>query len=68
MTELQKNDAVTYELGSERYGWLHVINGEVTVNGTTLQTGDAAALTKEERLNVLGVGESGSEVLFFDLA
>lgn len=68
VAELRKNDAVTYELGSERYGWLHVINGEVTVNGTPLQTGDAAALTKEERLNVVGVGESGSEVLFFDLA
>jgi hypothetical protein len=68
VAELQKDDAVTYELGSERYGWLHVINGEVTVNGTTLQTGDAAALAKEERLSVVGTGTSGSEVLFFDLA
>lgn len=68
VAELKKDDAVSYELGSARYGWLHVIHGEVTVNGTTLQTGDAAALTKEERLNVVGVGESGSEVLFFDLA
>jgi hypothetical protein len=68
VAELQKDAAVTYQLGLERYGWLQVINGEVTVNGTALQAGDAAALTKEERLNVVGVGETGNEVLFFDLA
>lgn len=68
VAELADGDTVGYELGSQRHAWVHVINGAVTVNGTKLQTGDAAALSNEERLSVSGGGAERSEVLLFDLA
>lgn len=68
VAELEKDEKVSYELGSERYGWLHVIRGAVTVNGTELNTGDAAALTNERNVNIVNTGADRSELLLFDLA
>jgi len=68
VAELADGDTVSYELGPQRHAWLHVIHGTVTVNGTKLETGDAAALSAEERLSVSGANTNGSEVLLFDLA
>jgi quercetin 2,3-dioxygenase len=67
VTELANGDAVSYRLGAKRYAWLHVIRGSVTVNGKPLETGDAAALSAEEAVEVKGTSAS-SEVLLFDLA
>ncbi|SDM96063.1 pirin family protein [Vreelandella arcis] len=49
-----------------RYGWLHVVNGTMEVNGETLSAGDAAAFTPEETINL--TGKEAGEVLLFDLA
>jgi redox-sensitive bicupin YhaK (pirin superfamily) len=49
----------------ERHAWLHVAEGEVTVNGETLGTGDAAALDGGTPINVAAV--KPSQVLLFDL-
>lgn len=49
-----------------RYAWLHVVNGEMEVNGETLSAGDAAAFTPEETINL--TGKEAGEVLLFDLA
>jgi hypothetical protein len=59
---------LTYPLGSKRHAWLHVINGDVTVNGKTLGTGDAVAADNEEALEVVAQGKTNSEILLFDLA
>jgi redox-sensitive bicupin YhaK (pirin superfamily) len=45
-----------------------MIRGEVTVNGTSLSTGDAVATNDEQQLNLTGQGATNSEVLLFDLA
>jgi redox-sensitive bicupin YhaK (pirin superfamily) len=66
--ELAKGDALTYTLSPQRHAWLHVIGGEVTLNGTVLRTGDAAAVSNEERLALSGNQAKPSEVLLFDLA
>jgi redox-sensitive bicupin YhaK (pirin superfamily) len=66
--ELAKGDALTYTLSPQRHAWLHVIGGEVTLNGTVLRTGDAAAVSNEERLALSGNQAEPSEVLLFDLA
>jgi quercetin 2,3-dioxygenase len=68
VTELAKGDKIAYPLGSRRHAWLHVIRGAVTLNGTTLHTGDAAAVTREETLSFAGVNDEPSEVMLFDLA
>ncbi len=66
--ELAKGDEVTYELNPQRHAWLHVIRGEVTLNGTVLHAGDAAAVSNEERVALSGNRAGPSEVLLFDLA
>ena len=45
-----------------------MINGDVTVNGKALGTGDAVAADNEEVLDVVAQGKANSEVLLFDLA
>jgi hypothetical protein len=40
----------------------------VTLNGTTLSTGDAAAVESEEKVVVAGANAEPSEILVFDLA
>ena len=68
VAELAKGDEVAYKLGTQRYAWLHAIRGAVTVNGTALDAGDAAAISKEDGLKVTGAGPGTSEILLFDLA
>lgn len=49
-----------------RYVWVQVASGAVTLNGTALHAGDAAALSGETLLQL--EAEESSEVLVFDLA
>lgn len=51
---------------SSRHKWLHVVKGTIEVNGERLTTGDAAAFTPEEHVEL--TSSDASEVLLFDLA
>jgi redox-sensitive bicupin YhaK (pirin superfamily) len=66
-TELAPGDSVQHELESGRYAWVQVARGKISLNGKTLQAGDGAAVTNEQKLELAGVGDK-SEVLLFDLA
>ncbi|HXP87291.1 MAG TPA: pirin family protein [Bryobacteraceae bacterium] len=68
VAELAKGDEIAYPLGSQRHAWLQVIRGTVTLNGTSLQKGDAAAVNREEKIALAGVSAEPSEVLLFNLA
>lgn len=68
VAELAKGDEIAYPLNSRRHAWVHVIRGTVSVNGTTLNTGDAAAVEGENQLAVAGANAEPSEFLLFDLA
>ena len=68
VAELAERAKIPYSLSSKRAAWVHVIRGGVTVNGIELHTGDAAAVSGEERLALTGVGAEPSEILLFDLA
>src|SRR5215470_8197360 len=67
-TELANGTELPYTLEAGRYAWVHAVRGGVTVNGVELQTGDAAAVSGEEKLAVKGTEPESSEVLLFDLA
>jgi len=67
VAELEPGKSLDYELGASRYAWLHVIDGDVSVNGTTLKAGDAVAVEKEPSLVIAGQGTEKSEILLFDL-
>jgi len=65
LAKLNKHDAVSHELRPARHAWVHVAEGEVTLNGETLRTGDGAAITDEPKLRLTGI--KPSQVLLFDL-
>ncbi len=67
VTELHAGASVQHTLAAGRAAWVHVIAGDITLNGTTLQTGDSAAVEQESLLELRGSG-AASEVLLFDLA
>lgn len=67
VADLDQDAGVTHTLAPGRGAWVHVVRGAVELNGVTLETGDAAAITEEEKLAVRGTGPS-SEILLFDLA
>lgn len=58
--------SVEHVLDAGRYAWLQVLRGEVSLNGTNLQTSDGAAVSDERKLSISAA--SDSEVMLFDLA
>jgi redox-sensitive bicupin YhaK (pirin superfamily) len=62
---LEPGQEVSHALAPGRHAWLHVAEGEVTVNGKTLSGGDAAAVDNESKLQVSAA--KPSQVLLFDL-
>jgi quercetin 2,3-dioxygenase len=67
VAELTPGKSLSYGLATGRQAWVHVIRGEVAVNGTRLSTGDAAAVRDEQQLELTAQGKENSEVLVFDL-
>jgi hypothetical protein len=63
---LQKGDRISYQLQPNRYGWLQVAKGEVSLNGNALKAGDGVALSEAESLKI-GT-DTSAEILLFDLA
>ena len=53
------------EDGAPRHGWVQVISGEVTVNGTHLHPGDGVGVTDEAAMHLTATADA--EVLAFDL-
>lgn len=58
-------DRAELELAPDRYAYMHVIRGSLSVNGVTFRDGDGARIRDERRL-VFSEGED-AEVLVFDL-
>ena len=63
---LASGDEVTYTLKADRYAWLQVVRGKVTLNGKALKAGDGAAAGDEETLKIKAT--EAAELLLFDLA
>jgi len=65
LAKLAPKQAVQHALGPDRHAWLHVAEGEVTLNGQSLSAGDAAAVDEASTLSLAAV--KPSQVLLFDL-
>jgi hypothetical protein len=65
-TVLGPGEAVKHQLKPDRHAYVQVTRGSVTLNGKELETGDGAAISQENRLELAGVKDA--EVLLFDLA
>jgi quercetin 2,3-dioxygenase len=65
--ELSQGTEVRLALRPGRHAWLQVINGELSLNGKALKTGDGAAVSDESDLKIVGSSDK-AEFLLFDLA
>jgi len=65
LAKLQAGDRVAHPLAPGRQAWVHVAEGEVNLNATGLQAGDAAAFTGA--VDVELTATSSAQVLLFDL-
>jgi len=63
--KLDAGENLTHTLQPGRHAWLHVAEGEITLNGQTLTGGDAVAVSDERALDLRGA--KASQVLLFDL-
>jgi len=64
-TLIESGRKLEYVVNPDRHAWLHVATGELIVNGTRLQAGDAVATSRPMALQV--EGRVKSEALLFDL-
>ncbi len=64
-TILEPGARLTYTLLADRHAWVQIVQGEVTLNGTTLDKGDAAAISQETKL--VFEASTDAEILLFDL-
>ena len=58
-------DEVDHQLAPGRIGYVHVVRGDVTVNGVALSTGDALKLSEEPTVALTRA--DAAEILLFDL-
>jgi redox-sensitive bicupin YhaK (pirin superfamily) len=63
--KLEAGQSLTHPLAPGRHAWLHVAEGELSLNGHTLTAGDAAAIADEGAIALRGA--KASQVLLFDL-
>lgn len=63
---LDAGTTVEQGLAAGRHVWLHVVSGNLHLDGKTLETGDAAAISGETSLRL--AAEQTTELLLFDLA
>jgi len=66
VTLLKPGEEVAHTFAKGRHGWLQVAQGGIELNGQTLEPGDGAAISDEQKLTIKGTKDS--EVLLFDLA
>ena len=62
---LEKGTSVSHDIDKNRAAWLQCVSGKISVNGKELTTGDAAAITDEEKLTI--EAKEPSHLLLFDL-
>jgi hypothetical protein len=65
LAKLGAGQSIAKRLAAGRHGWLHVAEGDVTMNGTALGAGDGAALGPGTALD-LGARKP-AQILLFDL-
>ena len=65
IARLETGQKAAHTLKPSRHAWMHVAEGEVKLDGDTLQGGDAIAFSDESQVQV--VATKPSQVLLFDL-
>ncbi|WP_158535022.1 pirin family protein [Acaryochloris thomasi] len=63
---LEPEDRIGYQISPERYAWVQVVRGIISLNGEELREGAGLQLTASKSLEIQT--QIGAEVLLFDLA
>jgi quercetin 2,3-dioxygenase len=63
---LSAGDEIEFEVAHDRFAWLQVARGMMTLNGESLQAGDGVQISSPELLELTTA--STAEILLFDLA
>jgi quercetin 2,3-dioxygenase len=63
---LSSGDRITFEMDRNRFAWIQVARGIVTLNGESLREGDGVQINSPELLEL--TTEASAEILLFDLA
>src|SRR5512143_319782 len=58
---LARGEKAVLDLVAGRHAWIQVTRGSARVNGTELEAGDGAAISKEPRVELEGTGDSEAE-------
>jgi hypothetical protein len=65
LAKLRDGEVLEHALKPQRHVWIHVAEGQVSLNGEPLRAGDGAALSDEKAAALAGKGPA--QVLLFDL-
>lgn len=65
LARLEPGQEVIHNLAANRHAWVHVAEGEVSLQGQILESGDAAAFSEKNELKI--EAKKPSQVLLFDL-
>lgn len=65
LAKLDSGKQLVHELAVDRYAWLQVLRGNVTLYGERLETSDGAAVSDEQSLEI--VATASAEIMLFDL-
>ena len=65
LAKLEAGQNVSHSLAKHRNAWVHIAEGEVSINGTKLSGGDAVGVSDENALEISA--SKPSQVLLFDL-
>jgi len=68
VAELGASESIKYPISPERYAWVQVLRGSVSMNGQSLSEGDGASASGERELTFATDGSSSTEILLFDLS
>jgi redox-sensitive bicupin YhaK (pirin superfamily) len=68
VSELPSSVSIKYPMAAERFAWIQVLRGSVSLNGETLMEGDGASASGEKELSFSTNGSESAEILLFDLA
>lgn len=66
VTKLLANQSINYKMSPNRYVWIQVAKGSISLNDKLLNPGDGVAISEETVLAFLA--KTDSEILLFDLA
>jgi redox-sensitive bicupin YhaK (pirin superfamily) len=66
LADLSAGQAIDHSFGDDRYGWLQVVRGNLSLNGERVETSDGAAISQESEIRIESL-EDQSQVMLFDL-